>query len=69
MLVFMRVRRQQHALVLVYIVFHIKELRNSLENQLIKTKCTDVLYTIDNYYVVRIIHVEMFIAKHQSILV
>ena len=49
MLVFVRVRRQQHALVLVHIIFCLKEIiGNSLENQLIKTRCTDISYTIDN---------------------
>ena len=37
MLVFMRVRRQQHALILAHIVFRIEEIiGNSLENQLVK---------------------------------
>jgi len=64
--VFMRVRRQ---LTLVHIVFHIEEIvRNSLVNQLIKTECIGVLYVVDNY-VVRVIHVKMFITKHESVLV
>ena len=68
-LLFVRVRHQQHALVLVHIVFRVEEIiRNSFENQLVKTTCTSVSYTIDNY-VVRVIHVETFIAKHQPILV
>ena len=65
MLVFARVHHQQHALVLVHIIFCLKKIvGNSLENQLIKTRCTDVSYTIDNY-VVRIIHRN--IAKHPSL--
>ena len=66
--VFMRVRRQL-TLVLVHIVFHIEEIvRNSLVNQLIKTECIGVLYVVDNY-VVRVIHVKMFITKYESVLV
>ena len=68
-LVFVRVRHQQHALVLVHIVFRVEGIvGNSLENQLVKTRCTGVSYAVDNY-VVRVIHVETFIAKHQPILV
>jgi len=52
MLVFMRVRRQQHALILAHIIFRIEEIiGNSLESQLVKTGCIGVSYAIDNYVV------------------
>lgn len=49
MLMFVCIRRQQHTLVLVYIVFSIKEIvENSLENQFVKIRYTGVSY---NYVV------------------
>ena len=68
-LVFVRVRHQQYALVLIHIVFRIKDIvGNSLENQLVKTWCVGVSYAIDNY-VVGVIHIKTFIDKHEPILV
>jgi len=67
MLVFVRVRRQQHALVLVHIVFCVKEIMgNSLENQLVKTGCIGVAYAVDNY-IIRVIHVETFFYCQTSV--
>jgi len=64
-----RFRRQQHALVLVHIVFCVEKIvGSSFENQLVKTGCTYVSYAVNNY-IVRVIHIETFIAKHEPILV
>jgi len=53
-LVFVRIRCQQHAHVLVHIDFRVVEIiGKSLENQLIQTSISDA---IDNY-VIRFIHV------------
>ena len=68
MLAFVHVYRQQHVLVLVHIVFRVEEIGNSLENYLLKTMYICVSYAVDNY-VVRVIHIKTFIAKHQFILV
>ena len=56
-------------LLYLFIIFCVEEIvGNSLENQLVKTGYIGVSYTVDNY-VVRVIHIETFIAKHQPILV
>jgi len=65
MLVFVHVRRQQYALVLLHIVFCRGDRR---EFSWKSTKNRIYHRTIDNYDV-RVIHAEMFIAQHQSILV
>ena len=38
-------------MVLVHIVFHVMEIGNSLENQLVKVTCINISYAIDNYVV------------------
>jgi len=54
-------------LVLLLIVLRTDDvIGNSLEDQLVKTGCTDISHTIDNN-VIRFVHIEPFIAKHHSI--